>query len=178
MIKDKNIRRKIKNLTRKQKKNLKKYKKGGSGKTRKKPGRLAGRLTQHQKTNPDMGVLPPPPSVETPDDLKIKDIEMKKELLNSDPKFKMIFREFSKLPYVDIPMKPYEERLKLYDKWSLSGKDEDLPSETDFYDYKDNTQKLSHLEWTYNEYMAQQKENKLSNQTKPSSKKKLKKRSK
>ena len=161
MIKGKNIRRKIKNPTRKQKKNLKKYKKGGSGKTRK-TRRLAGRLTKHQKKNPDMGVLPPLPG-ETPDDLKIKDIEMKKELLNSDPKFKMIFREFSKLPGVDIPMKPYKERLKLYDEHFL-------PSETEFYIYKNNAQKLSHLEWAYNEYMAQQKENKLSNPTKAGSK--------
>lgn len=153
MIKYKNIRRKMKNLTIKQKKNLKKYKKGGSGKTRKTRRSLAGRLTKHQKKNPDMRVLPPLPG-ETPDDLKIKDIEMKQELLNSDPKFKMIFREFSKLPGVDIPMKPYKERLKLYDEHFL-------PLESDFYNYKDNAQKLSHLEWTYNEYMAQQKENKL-----------------
>jgi hypothetical protein len=166
MAKDKNIRRKLKNN--------KKYKKGGSSvKTRKK----IGRLTKYQKDNPDMGVLPPPPG-KTPDDLKIKDIEIKKELLNSDPKFKMIFREFSKLPYVDIPMQPYEERLKLYDKWSLSGKFEDIPSETEFYIYKNNAQKLSHLEWAYNEYMAQQKENKLSNPTKAGSKKKLRKKNK
>ena len=133
---------------------------------------LKGRLTNHRiettfglerspsatfQTKRRLGAIrgmPPLPG-ETHDDLKIKDIEMKRDLLNNDSKFQMIFRWVSTLPHVNIPRKPYEECIKLYDKWTQSGKAEDAPSETSFYIYKNNSQKLSHLEWSYNEYIQQ-----------------------
>ena len=141
---------------------------------------LKGRLTKHriettfglERSRGALRGIPPLPG-ETHDDLKIKDIEMKRDLLNNDSKFQMIFRWVSTLPHVNIPRKPYEECIKLYDKWTQSGKAEDAPSETSFYIYKNNSQKLSHLEWSYNEYI-QQKEHKSSK----GSSKKLKKRGK
>jgi hypothetical protein len=141
-------------------------KEAGAARAPQKNRSLKGRLTRHKDKAHDRmidaisGALitePPRPGM-TEDDLKIKDIERKKFLLNSDPKFKMIFRFIADLPYVNIPMKSYEESIKLYDKWSESGKAEDIPSETDFYNYRNNSQKLSHLEWTYNEYMSQMEE--------------------
>ena len=127
--------------------------------------KLKGRLTRHhrettfglERSRGAIRGIPPLPG-ETQDDLKIKDIEMKRDLLNNDPKFQMIFREFATLPYVNIPRKPYKECIKLYDKWAKSGKAADVPSETSFYIYKNNSQKLSHLEWSYNEYVQQNKE--------------------
>lgn len=112
-------------------------------------------------THPSYGTqlpwgLPPPPG-KTPDDYKIKDIKKKNDLLNSDPMFKMIFREVAKLPYVDIHMISYEDRLKLYDKHTISHSEEDLPSETDFYKYKNQNEKLSHLELAYREWESKQK---------------------
>ena len=89
---------------------------------------------------------------------KEKNIERKLWLLNSDPKFKMIFAAIAKLPHVNIPMKKFSARKKLTQKWIASGKAEDAPDETDFYTYIDENEKKRHLEWAYNEYMAQNKE--------------------
>ena len=135
------------------------FKRGGS------PGErssLKGRLNRHriensfslERSRGAIRGIPPLPG-ETLDDLKIKDIEMKRDLLNNDPQLQMIFRWVATLPLVNISRKPYEECVQLYDKWSESGDSDDIPSETNFYNYKNNSQKLSHLEWSYNEYIQQ-----------------------
>ena len=142
--------------------------------------KLNGRLTKHKDIAHDLMIdttfrkalttLPPKPGF-TEDDLKIKDIKKKLRLLKSDRKFKNIFRAFTSKRlngHYDIPAISYDERVKLYAKWSDSGKVDDLPDETDFYIYKNNSQKLSHLEWSYNEYMAQKKEENESSGSKSS----------
>ena len=122
--------------------------------------KVKGRLTRHKEHPGRIDTtfrralieMPPKPG-KTDDDL----IERKLWLLNNNNEFKKIFAAIAKLPYVNIPMKKYSTRQKLYDKWMKSGKAGDTPSEMDFYVYIDDNEKMSHLEWAYKEYMAQNK---------------------